>query len=63
MQIHWDDCLCTIWYIGSKSNLPDEFVKSAFVNLLTRCHLFPLVKRDLCFQSGEEDSITESQLL
>ena len=59
MKIHWYDCLCTILYNSSKYGLPDEFVKNAFVNLLSGCHLFPSVKRDLCFQSGVEESITE----
>jgi len=59
MKIHWYDCLFTILYNSSKYGLPDEFVKNALVNLLSGCRLFPLVKRDLCFQSGVEDSITE----
>ena len=50
MKIHWYDCLCIILYNSSKYGLPDEFVKNAFVNLLSGCHLFPSVKRDLVFK-------------
>lgn len=63
MQIHWYECSCIILYHSSKSGLPDEFVKNDFVNLITRCHLFPPVKRDLCFRSGEDDSITEKSTI